>query len=240
MAFLSCLILIQIGRECFHNELLFRVELNPLLRATVFPSHLYNYSTCRRVYQTASLLTYITNQIHQKLRSTMKLASVYSLLVPPRSYTYICDTVLLTHSLLEKSTLAQPLKNSPILYCARRFFTVFTRALHWSLSWARAIQFIPSHHISLRSVLILSTRLHLGLPTGSFPLAFPPISPMHSSSPPFALHPCQSHLPDLIIVIILVEEYKLWSSSLCSFLQPPVTSSLLGPDILLNTVPLHT
>jgi hypothetical protein len=27
----------------------------------------------------------------------------------------------------------------------------------------------------------------------------------------------------LIILIILVEEYKLWSSSLCTFLQPPVT-----------------
>jgi hypothetical protein len=28
--------------------------------------------------------------------------------------------------------------------------------------------------------------------------------------------------------------YKLWSSSLYSFLQPPVTSSLFGPNILLN------
>jgi hypothetical protein len=30
------------------------------------------------------------------------------------------------------------------------------------------------------------------------------------------------------------EEYKLWSSSLCSFLQSPYTSSSLCPNILFN------
>jgi hypothetical protein len=35
---------------------------------------------------------------------------------------------------------------------------VFTRALHWSLSWARSIQSIPSHPISLRSILIIIFR----------------------------------------------------------------------------------
>jgi hypothetical protein len=31
--------------------------------------------------------------------------------------------------------------------------------------------------------------------------------------------------------IILEENYKLWRSSLCSFLEPPVTSSLLAPPV---------
>jgi hypothetical protein len=33
------------------------------------------------------------------------------------------------------------------------------------------------------------------------------------------------------------EQYRSLRSSLCSFLDYPVTSSLLGPNILLNTTP---
>jgi len=41
---------------------------------------------------------------------------------------------------------------------------------------------------------------------------------------------------NLIARTIFVEEYKSLSSSLRSFLQSSVTSSLLGPNILLNTL----
>jgi hypothetical protein len=63
-------------------------------------------------------------------------------------------THLLSWALLEKLTVLQLLKNLPAFYCTRRFITAFTRALHWSLSWARSIQFIQSHPISLRSILM--------------------------------------------------------------------------------------
>jgi hypothetical protein len=60
-------------------------------------------------------------------------------------------TYSLIHSrswaLLEKLSIVQLLKNFPALYGTRRFITVFTRAIHWSLFWARSIYCIPYHPI---------------------------------------------------------------------------------------------
>jgi hypothetical protein len=79
---------------------------------------------------------------------------------------FLGHTYLLTYlrgwAHLEEPPIVQPLKNFPAFYGTRRFNTAFTRALHWSLSWAISIQSTPSHPISLRSILILSTHLHLG------------------------------------------------------------------------------
>jgi hypothetical protein len=71
--------------------------------------------------------------------------------------------------LLEKPLIAQLFKNFPTFYRTRRFITMFTRVFHWSLSWARSIQSISLHLISLQSILILFSYLRLGLPRCLFP-----------------------------------------------------------------------
>jgi hypothetical protein len=89
----------------------------------------------------------------------------------------------------------------------------------------------PYRAISLRSILILSTHVRLGLSSGLFHTGFPTnilyaffVAPIRAKSPTHLI------LFDLITLFILGEEYKLSSSSLCSFLQSPVTSSLFGPQ----------
>ena len=51
--------------------------------------------------------------------------------------------------------------------------------------------------------------------------------------------PCPYHFFDMITQMIFGEDYRSLSSSLCSFLHSPVTSSLLGPNIL-NTLLSNT
>jgi hypothetical protein len=65
----------------------------------------------------------------------------------------------------------------------------YTRAIHWSLFWARWIQSIWLHPISPRSILILSTTYILVFLVISFFLVFPSITNMHASPP----HSCISH-----------------------------------------------
>ena len=108
------------------------------------------------------------------------------------------------------------------------------------LSWASSIQSIPPHPTSWRSILILSSLLRLGLQSGFFPSGFstktlytPLLSPIRAT--------CPAHLVLLAFITrTFGEQCRSLSSSLCSFLHSLITSSLLGPNILLNTLFLNT
>jgi hypothetical protein len=111
---------------------------------------------------------------------------------------------------------------SCFLYRTRRLITVFTKVHHWTLSWASRIQYVPSIPISLRSSLMLSSHLRLGLPNQNS---------VNTSPLPHACHMSRlSHLP----WFNHPNNIRWRRSSLCSFLHKPSTS-LLGPNIL-NTL----
>jgi hypothetical protein len=80
-------------------------------------------------------------------------------------FSYFCyyQLILCSQVLFEKPPVAQLLKNFQKFNGTQKFSTMFTRALHWFLSWARWILSIPPHPISLRFSLILSSHLCVGL-----------------------------------------------------------------------------
>ena len=152
--------------------------------------------------------------------------------------------VLLTYSMEQSPSWEanwlnlQLIKKFPGFYgTARKFITVLTSARHLSLSSANSIQPPQPLPTSWRSILILSSHLRLGLPNCLFPSGFP-IKTLCTPLPSSIRATCQAHLIllDFITRTILGEEYRSLSSSLCNLLHSPVTPSLLGPNILLNTL----
>jgi hypothetical protein len=92
--------------------------------------------------------------------------------------------------------VVQPLKTLPSFYGTQRFITTFTRACHYP----EPDQSRPRHPIlSVQHPAILSTHLHLCLPSGLFPFGFPTNS-LYGFFSPFVLYalPISSSLTSLI------------------------------------------
>ena len=136
------------------------------------------------------------------------------------------------HSLLEKLISSQPVKKFPAfdgrIYKCPPPVPV--------LSQSNPVHVSP-HPISLRSIPILSSHLCLGLfPSGFLTktLYAPLLSPVRTTFPAHII------LFDLFTPIIFGKQYTSQSSSLYSFLHSTLTSSLLGPNILLSTLFSYT
>jgi hypothetical protein len=156
---------------------------------------------------------------------------IYFAYVLTHSLTYLLAhliTYLLTpwsRILSEKLTGSQLVKIFPAFYGTWRFITAFACARNLSLSRIRSIQSMP--HIQLPKI-----HLNIVLPSTPesskwtlsirFPNRYPVCTPIRATCHALLI------LLDLITRTILSEQYRSLSSSLCSLLHSPVTSSLWG------------
>jgi hypothetical protein len=86
------------------------------------------------------------------------------------------------------------------------------------LSWINSVYNSPSYFSKIHFNII--PHLRLSLPSDLLPSGFPTkilFAPIRSTCPTNLI------LLELIILIILGEEYKLWNSALCSFFTIPST-----------------
>jgi hypothetical protein len=86
------------------------------------------------------------------------------------------------------------------------------------------------------SHLILFSHLHLLIPSDLFPsVSDTKTEYVFLFSPMRATRPTHPSLPVFYMPVLIGKQYKSWSSSLFSFLQPRATSFVFGPNILVNT-----
>ena len=120
--------------------------------------------------------------------------------------TYLLTYLLTPWSrvLLEKLASLQLVKKFPAFDGTRRFLTALTSARHLSLSWASPIQFSYPNPTSWRSILILSSHLRLGHPSGLFPSGFP-TSTLHTPLPsPIRATVVRTHFSEFVFQVVLL------------------------------------
>ena len=142
------------GLNCLWLDLVLAVRELLFLLPRLLDTYLFYY-----------LLTYLITYL-------LTYFLTYLLIYLPTYLLIYLLTYLLTpwcRVLLEKLTGLQLVKKFPTFHGTRRFITALTSVRHLSLSWASPVQFIYPHPTSWRSILILSTHLRLGLPSGLFP-----------------------------------------------------------------------
>jgi hypothetical protein len=157
-----------------------------------------------------------------------------------RRLTYLLSYLLTTpwsRVLLEKLTGLQLVKKMQAFYGTRRFITAFTPTVS-ILSQLHPAYTPTSYSLKIH---LSFCHLRLGLPSGLFPLSFP-TKTLHTPLP----SPSDLHTPPIPFFSIL-SPAQLWVRSAYHgdlhfqvFFRSPVTSSLLGPNILLNTLHSNT
>jgi len=112
-------------------------------------------------------------------------------------------------------------------YGTHRFITMFSRACQWTLLWVMNPFLILTHYCKIHFNIILLSM--------SRPQKWSLLFKFSDHNFVCIFHLSHPILLGLITLIIIGKEYKR-CSLLCTFLHPPVTSSLVGPNILLSTL----
>jgi hypothetical protein len=122
------------------------------------------------------------NQMSQNL--TMILVHLIKDLFMKKSYTLTSSSKVLPQKLIGP----QPVQKFSALNGPRMFITPFTSSHQLSLFSAKTINFVPPYTTFRRCILILSSHLRLGIPSGLFPSGLIPNSRTHLFRPPYTTH----------------------------------------------------
>jgi hypothetical protein len=131
---------------------------------------------------------------------------------------------------MEQSPSWKTSQEVPHLLWNLKHITIFTRVCPWSLSLARCIHVTPSHPLSLRCILILSSHIQLGVLSSLFPSGFTArilyafvshaCYMFHPSHPPWLDHSDNIWQSVQVMKLLIMQS----SPAFC-------ISSLLGPNI---------
>jgi len=137
---------------------------NLVLVSTLKLPSTFNFHLCQ-----SDIYPYFTWSLNQILSVFWKLFQSYKKFVLTHSLTHSVEQDIIWKARSHSACW----QISCFLYGTRRFITVFTKAYHWTQSWASWIHLAPSIPITLRYILMLSSHPPLGLPNGLLPSGLP-------------------------------------------------------------------
>jgi len=137
--------------------------------------------------------------------------------------------------LFQNTIPPQLVKKFPEMYGIRTFITLFTKALHFSMFWARSIQYLPlSYFIKIHFNIIL---LPLIPSSCKWSLSF---GFSHHNSACTSFIPLVPNAPPISFLLISSpEKYLVNNPSLYNHFHTSVISSILSPNIFLSALILQ-